>query len=142
MCVCVQRFTCVSSSLRACSASLLSSFTPLLSTASITWSRSGSRSTGVPLSCSSCGEHKHRCRNTCTRTHARSCTDVHYCAVKKHCSKTIKGTLDYHNKPQRHQCQQVHWRGSKKTTSNRWWWPQAVPLSLSLPTDFYFVPLL
>lgn len=75
-----------------------------------------------------------------------ACTILHRCTLlcskKKRCSKTIKGILDYHIKPRGHQCQQVHWRGSKKTTSNRWWWPQAVPLSFSLLTDFYFVPLL
>lgn len=46
--------TCVSSSLRACAASSLSSFSPFLSTASITWSTSGSHSALVPPCCRSC----------------------------------------------------------------------------------------
>lgn len=66
--------TSVRSSLRACAASLLSSFSPFLSTASITWRRSGSHTTALLPCFRSCGEHKHRNKDRCTRKNAESCT--------------------------------------------------------------------
>lgn len=68
--------TCGRSSLRACAASLLSSFSPLLSTASITWSRSGSHNTAVLPCCRSCRGNTHTYIHTerCTHVNAQSCT--------------------------------------------------------------------
>lgn len=91
--------TCVKSSLRACIASLLSSFSPLLSTASITWSRSGSQSTAVLPCCRSCRGHTQARTHTHTRAgrdahaNAQSCTPavIHkFRRISEECEKSKK----------------------------------------------------
>lgn len=78
--------TSVRSSLRACAASLLSSFSPFLSTASITWRRSGSHTTALLPCCRSCGEHKHRNKDRCTCKNAECTGEV----INKHSVKRGK----------------------------------------------------